>query len=309
MVGNVTRTAIISDRRITGLSAAVIAELVSEVGPLWHERHQARLASRPRKRVVGAGAKHRMVFIDRLLATPVHLRHGVTHDVLACWFGVDRSTVTRVIGEVRPLLEERGCTISPGVRLRTLAEVVDYLGQAGKTGIIDGTEIRVRRPAVGRKDRDRFISGKDKQNAVKAMVFTDGDGRLLFCSPTRHGSCADITHARELGLVKLLADGPGVEILADAGYQGLGAQTGGRVVTPPHRKFKKNAPDWEMHERQRKAHSSRRIRVEHGIAHLKNWRALSRHLGRREHMDDTVQAIAGLLSQQQTAHRILAWQT
>ncbi|MFD9755303.1 transposase family protein [[Kitasatospora] papulosa] len=306
-----TRTAIISDRRITGLSAAVIAELVAEVGPLWHERHQARLASRPRKRAVGAGAKHRMVFIDRLLATLVHLRHGVTHDVLACWFGVDRSTVTRAIGEVRPLLAERGCTISPGVRLRTLAEVVDHLGQAGKTGIIDGTEIRVRRPAVGRKDRDKFISGKNKQNAVKAMVFTDGDGRLLFCSPTRPGSCADITHARELGLVKLLADGPAVEILADAGYQGLGAQTGGRVVTPPHRKFKKNAPDWyeEMHERQRKAHSSRRIRVEHGIAHLKNWRVLARHLGRREHMDDTVQAIAGLLSQQQTADRIHAWQT
>lgn len=107
----------------------------------------------------------------------------------------------------------------------------------------------------------------------------------------------------QLGLVELLADGPGVEILADAGYQGLGAQTGGRVVTPPHRKFKKNAPDWyeEMYERQRKAHSSRRIRVEHGIAHLKNWRALARHLGRREHMSDTVQAVAGLLSHQQTA--------
>lgn len=61
--------------------------------------------------------------------------------------------------------------------------------------------------------------------------------------------------------------------------------------------------DWyeEMHERQRKAHSSRRIRVEHGIAHLKNWRALARHLGRREHMSDTVQAVAGLLSHQQTA--------
>ncbi|MDX3488184.1 transposase family protein [Streptomyces sp. ID05-18] len=122
---------------------------------------------------MGAGAKHRMVFVDRLLATLVHLRHGVTHDVLACWFGVDRSTVTRAIGEVRPLLAERGCTISPDVRLRTLAEVVDHLGQAGKATIIDGTEIRVRRPAVGRKDRDRFISGKNKQNAVKAMVFTD----------------------------------------------------------------------------------------------------------------------------------------
>ncbi|MGV9349937.1 transposase family protein, partial [Streptomyces spiralis] len=107
----------------------------------------------------------------------------------------------------------------------------------------------------------------------------------------------------QLGLVRLLDGGPALEILADAGYQGLGAQTGGSVVTPPHRKFKKNAPDWyeEMHERQRKAHSSRRIRVEHGIAHVKNWRALTRHLGRREHISDTLQAVAALLSHQQTA--------
>lgn len=230
--------------------------------------------------------------------------------MLACWFGVDRSTITRAVGEVRPLLAERGCTLSPDVRLRTLAEVVDHLGTTGQTGIIDGTEIRARRPASGRKDRDKFISGKTKQNAVKAMVLTAGDGRVLFCSPAQPGSCADITHARQLGLVKLLADGTTVEIIADAGYQGLGAQTGGRVVTPPHRKFKKNAPDWyeEMHERQRKAHSSRRICVEHGIAHLKNRRALARHFGRREHMSDIVQAVAGLLSHQQSADLIPARQ-
>ncbi|WP_406053684.1 transposase [Streptomyces sp. NBC_01077] len=73
-------------------------------------------------------------------------------------------------------------------------------------------------------------------------------------------------------------------------------------MAPPHRNFKKNAPDRyeEMHERQRKAHSSRRIRVKHGIAHLKNWRALARHHGCCEHMTDTIQAIAGLLSHQQT---------
>ncbi|MGW6905452.1 transposase family protein [Streptomyces sp. NPDC054940] len=114
----------------------------------------------------------------------------------------------------------------------------------------------MRRPAAGRKDRDKFVSGKTKQNAVKAMVLTDAEGRLLFCSPVRPGSCAD-----------------------------------------------RNAPAWyeERHEQQRKAHSSRRIRVEHGIAHLKNWRALARHLGRREHMSDIVQAVAGLLSHQQTA--------
>ncbi|MBK3591225.1 MULTISPECIES: transposase family protein [Streptomyces] len=303
MVENRARAAIIHSQRITGLTPDVIAELVAEIGPLWHERHQSGLASRPRRRAVGAGAKHKLVFVDRLLATLVHLRHGATHDVLACWFSVDRSTITRAIGEVRPLLGERGCTITAGLRLRTLAEVIDYLGMEGRTGIIDGTEIRVRRPAAGRKDREKFISGKNKQNAVKSMVVTDAEGRLLFCSPAEPASCADITHARKLGLVKLLADGPAVEILADAGYQGLGAQTGGRVVTPPHRKFKKNPPEWyeEMHERQRKAHSSRRIRVEHGIGHLKNWRSLARHHGRREHISVTIQAVAGLLSHQQAA--------
>ncbi|MEU2159399.1 transposase family protein [Streptomyces sp. NPDC019396] len=119
-----TRAVIVGNRRITGLLAEVIAELVAEVGPLLHERHRVRLESRPRQRAVGAGAKHRLVFIDRLLATLVHLRHGATHDVLACWFGVDRSTITRAIGEVRPLLATRGCTIAAAVRLRTLAEVI-----------------------------------------------------------------------------------------------------------------------------------------------------------------------------------------
>lgn len=191
VVTNASRAVITSNRRITGLSADVIAELTADVGPLWHGCHQARLASRPRKRAVGAGAKHRLVFIDRLLATLVHLRHGATYDVLACWFGEDRSTMTRAIGELRPLLAKRGCTVSPGVRLRTLAEVVEHLGVSRKTGVVDGTETRVRRPAAGSKERDRVISGKNKQNAVKSMVVTDGEGRVLWCSPTKPGSCAD----------------------------------------------------------------------------------------------------------------------
>ena len=65
---------------------------------------------------------------QRLLATLMHLRHGVTPDVVACWLGVSHSTITRAVGEVRPLLAERGCTVQGGVRLRTLADVVAHLG-------------------------------------------------------------------------------------------------------------------------------------------------------------------------------------
>ncbi|GAA2655967.1 hypothetical protein GCM10010400_10940 [Streptomyces aculeolatus] len=82
-----------------------------------------------------------------------HLRHCATHDVRACWFGVDRSTITCATGEVRRLLAQRGCIGAPCVRLRTLAEVIDHLGADGQTGILDGTAIRVRRPAAGRQDR------------------------------------------------------------------------------------------------------------------------------------------------------------
>ncbi|MFJ5997470.1 transposase family protein [Streptomyces sp. NPDC092370] len=126
------------------------------------------------------------------------------------------------------------------------------------------------------------------------MVLTDAEGRVSAARPGR-AVARTSPRPRQLGLVELLVDSPFREILADAGYQGMGAQTCGRVVTPPHHTFKKNAPAWyeERHEQQRKALPSRRIPVEHGIAHLKNWRALARHLGRREHMSDIVQAVAG----------------
>lgn len=46
---------------------------------------------------------------------------------------------------------------------------------------------------------------------------------MLFCSPVRPGSCADIPQARQLGLVQLLADGPFMEILADLRLPGHGS--------------------------------------------------------------------------------------
>jgi hypothetical protein len=123
---SLARAAALADRRVTGLSRAVLAELVAEVGPRWQACQDARLADLPRQRAVGAGARHRREFIDRLLATLVHLRHAVTHDVSACWFRVSRSTINRAIGEVRPLLAERGCTVQGGIRLRALADLVSH---------------------------------------------------------------------------------------------------------------------------------------------------------------------------------------
>src|SRR3712207_319536 len=252
------------------MSREVLAELVAELGPRWQARQDARLTDRPRRRAIGAGAPHRLVFLDRLLATLVHLRHGVTHDVLACRFEVSRSTITRAISEVRPLLAERGCTMEGGIRLRTLADVVAHLGASGQLGLLDATEVRVRRPAAHKAGRTRFVSGKARANTVKALVITDPDGRLLFCGQTRPGAVRDLTRVRQAGLVELLPLTPGVTLLADAGYQGLSTQTAGAVLTPrPHRR-KNQLPVppalAAAHEAERRAHASKRIRVEIGRA-------------------------------------------
>lgn len=100
-----------------------------------------------------------------------------------------------------------------------------------------------------------------------------------------------------------------MEILTDAGYQGLGAQTSGQIVTPTLRHHKKRLETMpgigDLRATQRKVRARRRVRVEHGIAHLKNWRGLARHLGRREILDDTIRAIAGLLSDHQHTDRFV----
>lgn len=216
------------------MSVDVIAELVAGLGPLWHDRHQASLVARPWKRAAGAGAKHRLVFIDRLLATL-----GAPPP----WGSPRRAGL---LVRRRPIDHHPGHRRSPASTGRAR---MHHLPGTSPADTRRGhrpprlqradrnhrrTEIRVRRPAIGRKDRDKYISGKNKQNAVKAMVLTHEKGRMLLCSPAEPASCADITHPRRLGLVKHLVAGPAVEILADAGYQALGAQTGGRVVTPPH---------------------------------------------------------------------------
>ena len=72
---------------MTGLSRQVIEGLVAELAPRWQARHRDRLAARARCRAIGGGGKHRFGFTDRLLATLVHLRHGMPHGVVAAWSG------------------------------------------------------------------------------------------------------------------------------------------------------------------------------------------------------------------------------
>lgn len=293
---------VLAHRLFTGLSRRHLACLVEELAVPWQagvegRRHAAR--GGVRKRAEGAGARHQLVFVDRLVATLIHLRHDLPHSALGLLFGVDRSTITRAIGEVRTLLAERGCAVpdSPGLRLRTLPDVFAYAQAEGIELRLDATEIQVRRPPAGRGGRRAFVSGKKKQNTMKATVIADRHGRTLWVDALRPGRMHDATAARNEGIGICFHYFPDVEVLLDDGYLGLRRDHPGQAVTPPRKGNKISPPEvLEARRRARHRHSSKRITVEHALADHKRWKQLTRWTHRRETLPATYRAIASLVS-------------
>jgi hypothetical protein len=297
----------LSHRICTGIGRRKLGKLIEELAPLWMAQQESRLRDRRgrgRLRAEGAGPGHELPFADRVIVTLVILRFQLPHGALAVFYGVHRSTVTRAAGEIRPLLAHRGFAVpgTPGLRLRTLADVFAYAAAEGVKLRLDGTEVQVRRPPAGRPGRRAFVSGKKKQNTIKATAVSDGDGRLLWLGAFRPGRMHDVTALRTDGIEDLLRRHPGVRAEVDAGYQGLARDFPGQVSAPP-KKPGKDAPPEEAArwERQRHQQSSQRICIEHAIAEPKQWRALQRWTGRREYFRETALAIAGLVSDRAAA--------
>jgi DDE superfamily endonuclease/Helix-turn-helix of DDE superfamily endonuclease len=292
----------LSHRICTGIPCRRLATLIAELADPWTAQQESRLRERrgrDRLRAAGAGPAHDLAFTDRVIATLVVLRFQLPHAALALFYRVDRTTITRAVGEIRPLLAARGFAVpgKPELRLRTLADVFAYAAAEGIELRIDGTEVQVRRPKAGRPGRRAFTSGKRKQNTIMPTVISDGRGRLLWCGAIRPGRMHDVTAVRTEGIEDLLRRYPTVRTKVDSGYQGLARDFPDQVSAPP-KKPRKDATDVQRAEYNtaRKAQSSQRICVEHAIAEPKQWRPLQRYIGRREHFEDTMLAIASLVS-------------
>ncbi|MFF8036272.1 transposase family protein [Streptomyces sp. NPDC016626] len=296
------KRAVLAHQPFTGISRRHLACLIEELALPWQaglegRRHAARGGIR--KRAEGAGARHQLVFVDRLVATLIHLRHDLPHAVLGLLFGVNRSTITRAIAEMRPLLAERGCAVldRPGLRLRTLTDVFAYAQAEGVELRLDATEIQVRRPPAGRGGRRAFVSDKKKQNTMKATVIADWRGRTLWTDALRPGRMHDATAARNEGIAVCFQHFPDVEVLLDDGYLGLSRDHRGQAITPPRKPRPGALPGRvEQWERDRHWHSSDRITVEHALADHKRWKQLTRWTHRRDRLPDAYRAIASLVS-------------
>jgi DDE superfamily endonuclease/Helix-turn-helix of DDE superfamily endonuclease len=297
--------AALSHSAFIGISRHHLGRLVAELAGPWQARRESGLRERrgrDRRRAAGAGRRHDLVFTDRVLVTLAVLRLQIPHAALAQMYGVHRSTVTRAVRQVRPLLAGRGYATPAGPRLHTLADVFAYAAARGIRLRLDGSEIQVRRPKAHRPGRRAFVSGKKKQNTIKFTKVCDQRGRTLADVTFRPGRMHDQTALQTDGIDDLLEQFPDVGCEMDAGYRGLHRDHPGQVSVPPKKPGKDAAPEvtgaWEQ---ARHAQSSRRICVEHAIAGSKHWRPLQRWIGRRADLPETVRAIGSLVSDRAAA--------
>lgn len=297
--------AALSHSVFTGISRNHLDRLVAELAEPFAAAREGRLhrrRGRGRRRWPGAGHPETLALRDRVLVTLAWLRLALPHQALAVLYGVDRSTVSNAVRQIRPLLGNRGFATPTGQRLQTLADVLAYAAAEGLTVRLDGTEIQVRRPTAHQPGRRAFVSGKRKQNTIKATVASDAHGRPLWAGAIRPGRQHDQTAVRTEGIDDLLDAFPEVNLLVDAGYRGLAKDHPEQVIAPPL-KPKKDAPPNEIlaYETARKSQSSQRIPAEHAIAEIKWWRTLQRFTGRRDVLPEVIRAVTALASDRAAA--------
>jgi len=270
-------------RRLTGLTPAAFDQLLAELTPRYEQAELRRKTRRPRQRRPGAGPKHKLPLVDRLLMLLIYYRTYTTHAFLGFLFGIDDSAVSRNINPLQPLLAgifripERKVVLEPD-ELRELFS--------------DATERAIPRPS--RRQR-RYYSGKKKRHTIEHQVVvvrkrkTPGRKtqrrrvRIAAVSSAFTGS----THDKKVYDRTRVVVPPGVKRTGDTAYVGTPLET-------PTREPRNGALTPRQKARNRRV-SRRRIVAEHGIGKMKVWRvAAERYRNPRRTHTLMMKNIAGL---------------
>ncbi|MET7727621.1 MULTISPECIES: transposase family protein [Streptomyces] len=144
--------------------------------------------------------------------------------------------------------------------------------RGGEVVLVDGTLVATQR-RTGKANRPNY-SGKHHTHGLHFLALTDEKGRPIWISAARPGRTHGITAARRDHLLAHLR-AAGLGALADLGFLGLDDDPDDPVVVTGfkatrYRKLTTSQKDANQ------ALAAGRAPVEHGFAHLKNWRTLTK---------------------------------
>ncbi|MGW7427488.1 transposase family protein [Streptomyces sp. NPDC054813] len=138
--------------------------------------------------------------------------------------------------------------------------------------LIDGTLIPTQR-RTGKANR-RNYSGKHHHHGLHFLALTDERGRLIWISAARPSRTHDITAARHDHILAHLR-AAGLGALADLGFRGLDNDVRDPVIVTGFHASRTHKLTPGQKDANRVL-AVGRAPVEHGFAHLKNWRTLTK---------------------------------
>ena len=194
------------------------------------------------------------------------LRHDQRVLDLAGGNNVPESTLRRWRDEMVGLLAAKAPRLD-----RALKKIAK---RGGEVVLVDGTLIPTQR-RTGSEDR-RNYSGKHHRHGLHFLALTDERGRLIWISAARPGRTHDAKAARHHHIVEQLK-AAGLGALADLGFLGVDnpENPDDQVIVTGYKatRYRKLTPGQKQANR---VLAAGRAPVEHGFAHLKNWRILTR---------------------------------
>ena len=279
-------------KHLIGLGAEEFETLRMRVEEKYKQNRDKRLTMKVRKRAVGAGRPPSLPFAMRLFAVLMYLRLYIPQRAVAALIhGLSQARLSKDLRELLPIIEESipapqlWSPVSPEDKLSPseyLSE--DKLPQ--KEAIVDVME----QPVYRSKDEQiqkKYYSGKKKRHTVKTQFVVDLKGEIKSVSTVFQGRVHDKKIAEKLDTTWRLPED--CELLGDKAYQGLQKEVEEvellmtedvqkvkprvRVLTP-HKKPRKKKLSNEK-KKLNQIHGSRRIKVEHSIGKVKNFKICS----------------------------------
>ncbi|WP_448592097.1 HARBI1 family protein [Thermoflexus hugenholtzii] len=220
---------------------------------------------------------------------------------LAARFGVDQATVRRngrrILAVLRQVPEGEMEGPDPPSRGKDLPEMrapyPDWFA------IWDGTEQPIQRPADPEGQRG-FDSGQKKRHTVQNGLVVNEEGRIRAVTPSTSGSVHDRRPFRESGVLRRIPQEVGG--MGDAGLDGLHQDLPLHSVATPH-KARRHHP-WTADQKLMNRELSRvRIVIEHVLAQIKPFRALSERFRHRLEIHDAIFILVAAIVNRRTQER------
>jgi hypothetical protein len=236
-----------------------------------------------------------MPIITRVQLALAHLREGTPLRGMARTLGIPNTTLRNNVNPVLAAFDQLQPVLPDGTSIDDFDDIAWWCAETGGTVIVDGTELSVARPA-GQAAQRPFYSGKRKTHTAKTIAVCDKDSNLLWATPLVGGATHDLTAMRDANLPAHLAAWD-LDVLADSGFQGLQHEV--PAVELPTRRRRRDEALTVVEKFFNKVLASNRVRVEHAIGRLKQWRCLTVPRQRRDLLERWLPVCWALTSFQQ----------